>query len=246
MNSSIKETSSNKMSKRKKDHNQSQLSGVQGLKLKKLVALSEGQYDTISAWQEGFNLFLFGSPGTGKTFLSLWIALKEVLTPGSPYTGIKLIRSCVQSRTMGYMPGTVSEKMEVFFAPYLPMINFLFGRGDAAQITTTKNLIELVSTSFLRGVTFENCIVIVDESENCSFAELDTIMTRIGNNCRIIFCGDLAQSDLNSKWDPSGFPKFFSIIENMEEFECVEFMPEDIVRSGIVKSYILEKLRQTE
>lgn len=215
------------------------------LKLKKISPMTDTQADVFDAYSEGQNLFLYGCAGTGKSYVSLWLALKQVLNPDTPYYKVHIVRSSVPSRDMGFMPGKLAEKMSVYEAPYISMVNDLFGRGDAYQIAKQKNLIEITSTSFLRGVTFENCIVIFDEAQNASFAESDTLITRMGENSRLVVCGDLAQCDLlRNKYDQTGLPKFIDIIEKMKSFEFVEFFAEDIVRSGLVKEYILEKLRQ--
>jgi phosphate starvation-inducible protein PhoH len=215
----------------------------QSFRLKKIAPMTDTQSDCFDAYYENFNLFLFGCAGTGKTYISLYLALKEVLNPNSPYRKVYVVRSSVPSRDMGFMPGKLQDKMAVYEAPYISMLNDLFGRGDAYQVAVQKGCFEMLSTSFLRGITFENCIVIADEIQNCSFQELDTLITRIGNNTKVIMCGDIAQTDLvKSKYDTSGFPQFMKIIEQMQEFDFIEFKADDIVRSGLVKSYIMQKL----
>ena len=146
---------------------------------------------------------------------------------------------------MGFLPGNQKEKMAVYEAPYVSIATKLFGRGDAYAVLKQKNLIEFISSSFLRGETFDDCILIVDECQNMSDQELHTIMTRVGNNCKIIFCGDVKQDDLTSerKKEVSGLRTFMQIIKNMREFEFVEFVADDIVRSDLVKSYIIERDR---
>jgi phosphate starvation-inducible protein PhoH len=214
----------------------------QSFRLKKIGPITVTQEDVFDAYYENYNLFLYGVAGTGKTYISLYLALKEVLNPNSPYRHVYMIRSSVPSRDMGFMPGKLSEKMAVYEAPYVNMINELFNRGDAYQILTTKKVFEMVSTSFLRGVTMDNCIVIADEVQNCSFQELDTLITRSGQNCKVILCGDLEQCDLiRSKYDVTGLPQFIKILQKMECFDFIEFQAEDIVRSGLVKEYILMK-----
>ncbi len=215
------------------------------LSLKRVVPITPTQSDVFDAYYENFDLFLYGVAGTGKTYISLALALKEVLNPYTPYRRVYVVRSSVPSRDMGFMPGKLVDKMSVYEAPYISMVNNLFGRGDGYEIAKQKGLVELVSTSFLRGTTFENCIVIHDEIQNAGFGELDTVITRLGNNSKIVFCGDLAQTDLiKSKYDQTGLPQFLRIIEKMPSFECIEFFAQDIVRSGLVKEYILQKLRQ--
>jgi phosphate starvation-inducible protein PhoH len=232
------------MSKRKtrQANGDNQQSLDQSFRLKKISPMTDTQSDVFDAYQEDFNLFLYGCAGTGKTFISLYLALKEVLNPNSPYRKVYMVRSSVPSRDMGFMPGSKQEKMAVYEAPYIAMVNNLFGRGDAYQVAAQKGVFEMLSTSFLRGITFENCIVIADEIQNCSFQELDTLITRIGNNAKLIMCGDIEQCDLyRNKYDTTGLPAFMKILDEMECFEFIEFMAEDIVRSGLVKEYILMK-----
>jgi phosphate starvation-inducible PhoH-like protein len=228
------------MPKRRKNGGEQTLD--QSFRLKKIAPMTDTQADVFDAYYENFNLFLYGCAGTGKTYISLYLTLKEVLNPNSPFRKVFVVRSSVPSRDMGFMPGKLQDKMAVYEAPYVAMLNDLFGRGDAYQVAVQKGVFEMISTSFLRGVTFENCIVIADEIQNCSFQELDTFITRIGNNTKVVLCGDIEQCDLfRSRYDVSGLPKFMEILDHMKSFEFVEFQPEDIVRSGIVKEYIMQK-----
>ena len=214
----------------------------QSFRLKKIAPMTDTQSDVFDAYYDNSNLFLYGCAGTGKTYISLYLALKEVLNPNSPFRKVYMVRSSVPSRDMGFMPGKLQEKMSVYEAPYITMLNDLFGRGDAYQVAVQKGCFEMISTSFLRGITFENCIVIADEIQNCSFQELDTFITRIGNNTKVILCGDIEQCDLyRNKYDTSGLPHFMEILDGMTSFEFMEFQAEDIVRSGLVKEYILQK-----
>ena len=230
------------MSKRKRTNGDNQQSLDQSFRLKKITPMTDTQSDVFDAYSEELNLFLYGCAGTGKTFISLYLALKEVLNPNSPYRKVIMVRSSVPSRDMGFLPGNKAEKMSVYEAPYISMINTLFGRGDAYQVAVQKGVFEMLSTSYMRGATLENCIVIADEVQNYSFQELDTLVTRPGQNCRMIMCGDVEQCDLiRNKYDTTGLPQFMKIVDQMDSFEFVEFMPEDIVRSGFVKEYILAK-----
>ena len=219
----------------------------QSFRLKKVTPLTDTQADVFDAYQDDCHLALLGVAGTGKSYLSLYLSFKEVVNPNSPYRKIYVVRSSVPSRDMGFMPGTKAEKMSVYEAPYIAMVNDLFGRGDAYQVAVQKDTIEMLSTSFLRGVTFENAIVIADEIQNCTFQELDTLITRVGNNCKLILCGDIEQCDLyRNKYDATGLPQFLEILDGMQSFEFIEFMAEDIVRSGLVKEYILEKRKREQ
>jgi len=229
------------MSKRKKTTNNGEQLD-QSFRLRKITPMTDTQSDVFDAYYENYNLFLYGCAGTGKTFISMYLALKEVLNPNTPFRKVYIVRSSVPSRDMGFMPGKLQEKMAVYEAPYVGMMKDLFGRGDAYQVAVQKNVFEMVSTSFLRGITFENAIIIADEVQNCSFQELDTLITRVGNNCRIVLCGDIEQCDLiRNKYDQSGLPNFMKIVEGMDSFEFIDFQAEDIVRSGLVKEYLLQK-----
>ena len=184
---------------------------------------------------------LHGMAGTGKSFLSLYLSLQAILAKKSPYLKIVVIRSAVPTRDIGFLPGSLKEKIEAYEEPYKIIVSEIFGRGDAYGILKNKGQIEFVTTSYLRGITLDDCIVIVDEFQNCTFQELDTIITRIGENGKIIFSGDYRQSDLDKSRERAGMIKFLDILEKMYEFEFVEFDAEDIVRSGLVKSYIIAK-----
>ena len=160
----------------------------------------------------------------------------------SQYNKIVVIRSVVPSRDMGFLPGSAKDKAKVYEEPYKEICDDLFGRGDGYDILRMKGLVEFATTSFLRGVTFRDAIVVVDEFQNMNLAELDTVITRIGNNCKIIFCGDIRQSDFVKKEERQGMLTFMKIIDKMNLFDKVEFDVEDIVRSALVKNYIISKL----
>lgn len=212
-------------------------------KLKNVSPLTASQRLTFEAFASGDHLMLHGLAGTGKTFLSLYLALNELLNHKQAQEKIYIIRSVVPTRDMGFLPGDQREKTRVYEAPYQAICNELFGRGDAYEILKTKNIIEFMSTSFIRGTTLDNCYVIVDEFSNCNFQELDTVITRIGRNCRLIFCGDFRQSDLGREQERNGLKRFIQIIKGMSGISYVEFGKEDIVRSRFVREYILAKDR---
>jgi phosphate starvation-inducible PhoH-like protein len=207
--------------------------------------MTNNQKFAFKSWDDGYNLMLHGMAGTGKTFLALYFGLSEILKKDSQYKKVWIIRSTVSSRDQGFLPGSPKEKSKVYEAPYVPICAKLFGRGDAYDVLKGHNKIEFVSTSYLRGETFEDCIVIVDEMQNMIYQELDTIMTRIGENCRVIFAGDVKQDDLTNerKKEVSGLRDFMKVINRMKMFDFIEFQIEDIVRSKLVKEYIIEKDR---
>lgn len=219
--------------------------GISTLQLKEIHPLTETQgkvFDLYNNTEQ--QLVLTGFPGVGKSYLALYLALNDLLYGDRGYEKIIIVRSLVKGREIGHLPGSVSEKQDPFFAPYYDICNDLFNRGDATEILIKKDLIQFENTSFLRGLTFNNCIVIIDEMQNENFQGLETILCRNGRNCRMLFCGDKAQTDLlYSKHDVSGHDKFLSILENMEEVDIVRFCVDDIVRSKLIKSYIIEKMK---
>jgi len=213
-------------------------------KLRSIVPLTDTQKKIFTEFDQAKNLILMGTAGTGKTFCSMYLALKSIVD-NKNNTGpnkIIIIRSVVSSRDVGFLPGTLKEKLSVYEAPYKAIFSELLGRGDAWEIMKTNGVVDFVSTSYLRGTSINDSFIIMDEFQNCNLSELDTIMTRVGKNSRMIFCGDLEQTDLlKSRFDVTGLPKFVSIIEQMQSFNIEEFGVDDIVRSGIVREYILAK-----
>jgi phosphate starvation-inducible PhoH-like protein len=208
--------------------------------LRHIQPLTVNQERVWDAYEAGSNLMLHGYAGTGKTFLSSYLALREVLHYET-YKKVVIIRSVVPSRDMGFLPGTEKQKAEVYEQPYQEICDDLFGRGDGWKILKLKGLVEFTTTSFLRGMTFNDSIIIVDECNNMTFQEIDTVMTRIGNNSKIIFCGDYRQSDLHKPHEKTGIKELMGITRRMPSFDHVEFGIEDIVRSGVVKEYIIQK-----
>lgn len=209
--------------------------------LMKLEPLTDTQEDFCHAYEDGIEaLVMFGSAGTGKSFLALYYALQDVLTPLSPYKKIIIIRSSVQGRDQGHLPGDADEKMEQFEKPYISICADLLGRKDAYEKLKDMGLIQFESTSFLRGTTMKDCIIIADEIQNENFGTISTIMTRRGENSKLIVMGDGLQNDLvTSKHDLSGFRDFIAVSRTMSEFRHFRFTSDDIVRSGFVKSWII-------
>lgn len=213
------------------------------LALKKINPLTENQKLAFQAYGRDKSVLLHGLAGTGKTFISLYLALEEVLSKDSPYKKIVIIRSVVPTRDMGFLPGNAKEKTKAYEGPYYAICNELFGRGDAYDILKNKGTIDFISTSFIRGMTFNNTIIIVDEINNLNFHELDSVITRIGHHCKLMLCGDFRQSDLPKQSERQGLISFMKILRHMKNFDYVEFNEDDIVRSGLVKEYIIAKDR---
>ena len=202
--------------------------------------ITKHQEETFSAWNVGDNLVLNGSAGTGKTFMSLYLGLNEVFGK-SNHKKLVIIRSVVPTRDLGFLPGTVEEKLSAFETPYQQMCTELFKDKNSYETLKTKHQIEFLSTSYIRGTTFNDSILIIDECQNLTFHELDSIIARVGHNCRIIFCGDYYQSDFKQAKDKAGIIEFINIIEHLNSFSVIEFDWKDIVRSDFVRDYIMTK-----
>ena len=211
--------------------------------LKTFEPLTENQARFFSAYKRGdYFMGLFGSAGTGKTFCSLLKGLEEVMDKTNSFKRIVVVRSCVQTRDVGYLPGSIDEKQEIYELPYKEICTTLFDRPDAWLRLKEQGYARFISTTAIRGISIDDAIVIVDECQSMTFQELDTIITRVGYRSKIIFVGDINQNDLQkSKHDISGLPRFIKIARNMEEFTEITFTTDDIVRSSLVKSYILSK-----
>ena len=213
--------------------------------VKPLTPSQEKVYDAFSKQK---NLFLYGAAGTGKTFIAVYLALQEILDEKSSYDKLYIVRSLVPTREIGFLPGDHEDKAELYQIPYQNMVRYMFKMPDDASFDMlyanlkAQETISFWSTSFLRGTTLDNAIVLVDEMQNLNFHELDSIITRLGVNTKIIFAGDAAQTDLVKTNERNGVLDFMKIIQGMDEFEMVEFGIQDIVRSGLVKSYLINKL----
>ena len=231
---------SKKMLKRKKPINSTYFLDVN--------PITENQELFFKELEKGQNLFAYGAAGTGKTFIALYLALKDVMNEETPFDKVYIVRSLVSTREIGFLPGTHEDKSELYQVPYKNMVRNMFQMPDQMSFDMLyENLkhqetISFWSTSFLRGTTLDNAIVIVDECQNLNFHELDSIMTRVGQDSKIMFCGDVNQTDLTRDKEKNGIVDFQRILENMEEFSMIEFGISDIVRSGLVKSYLISKM----
>jgi phosphate starvation-inducible PhoH-like protein len=213
----------------------------QNLGLNSIFPITDNQIRTFNLFDRGDNLFLHGSPGTGKSFLSLYLALRQVISANSKINKVVIVRSAQSSKGIGFLPGTEQQKMAVYEAPYSGICNELFGRGDAYEILKQKGILEFHSTSFLRGTTIDNAVIIIDEAQNSSYMELKTVLTRTGDHSRIIICGDIYQDDLTSERfnETSGLPMLKKVFANIPSVTTVEFGIDDIVRSGFVREFII-------
>ena len=210
--------------------------------------LTDNQEKVFEAWDKSKNLFLFGCAGTGKSFITIYLALRDILDEKTPYDKLYIVRSLVPTREIGFLPGDHEDKANLYQIPYKNMVRFMFNMPDDPSFEMLyanlkqQDTISFWSTSFIRGTTIDNSIVLVDESENLNFHELDSIITRLGVNSKIVFAGDAAQTDLTKAHEKTGIMDFKKIIDDMDEFEGIEFGIDDIVRSGLVKSYLISKM----
>ena len=228
-------------SKKNKDINHTNLVNIK--------SITDNQKVVFDSWKKDKNQFLFGAAGTGKTFISLYLALQAALDLKKNYDKVVLVRSLIPTREIGFLPGDEEDKGLLYQVPYQNMVQFMFEMPNEQQFNTLYDRLKgqgtmfFLSTSFLRGLTFDNTIIIVDECQNLNFHELDTIITRVGQDSKIIFCGDFDQTDLVKQNERNGLHDFLRILEEMDEFNCTEFTIGDIVRSGFVRSYLINKIK---
>ena len=217
--------------------------------LVKVEPITDNQKLVFNSYKKGQNQFLYGCAGTGKTFVTLYLAMNEVLRHDTPYDRVVMVRSLIPTREIGFLPGDEEDKSALYQVPYSNMVQFMFKQPNEQAFTMLYDRIKsqgsfyFLSTSFLRGLTFDNSIIIVDECQNLNFHELDTIVTRVGQDSKIIFCGDFMQTDLSKTSERNGLFDFLRILEEMKEFNCVEFNIGDIVRSGFVRNYLIQKTK---
>jgi phosphate starvation-inducible protein PhoH len=210
--------------------------------------LTDNQKKLFDSYAEQKHLVAYGCAGTGKTFITLYNALREVLDEKTPYEKIYLVRSLVATREIGFLPGSYDDKSDIYQIPYKNMVKYMFQMPSDAEFEMlygnlkAQETIKFWSTSFLRGTTLDNSIIIVDEFQNMSYHELDSIITRVGENSKIMFCGDASQSDLQKTNERNGIIDFMTVLRKMPSFDIIEFGVDDIVRSGLVKEYIIAKL----
>ena len=216
--------------------------------MRDIEPLTQNQQVLFNAYAENKNLVAYGCAGTGKTFITLYNALRDVLSQTTPYDKIYIVRSLVATREIGFLPGDHDDKSLLYQIPYKHMVKYMFEMSTDADFEMlygnlkTQGTIDFWSTSFIRGTTFDNAIIIVDEFQNLNYHELDSIMTRVGQDSKIMFCGDATQSDLVKTNERNGIMDFMRIIRLMPSLDIIEFGVEDIVRSGLVKEYILAKM----
>jgi len=213
-----------------------------------ITPITDNQKRLFDSYDEGKHIVAYGAAGTGKTFITLYNAIKDVLSENTPYDKIYIVRSLVATREIGFLPGDHEDKSSYYQIPYKHMVKYMFQMPSDADFEMlygnlrAQETIKFWSTSFLRGTTLDDAIIIVDEFQNLNFHELDSIITRVGENTKIVFCGDASQSDLTKTNERNGIVDFMKVIRAMPSFEMIEFGIDDIVRSGLVKEYLIAKL----
>ena len=214
-----------------------------------VAPLTDNQRILFDSYAQHKNIVAYGVAGTGKTFITLYNALREVLDDSTPYERVYIVRSLVSTREIGFLPGDHEDKSTLYQIPYKHMVKYMFQMPSDADFEMlygnlkSQETIKFWSTSFLRGTTLDNAIILVDEFQNLNFHELDSIITRVGENSKICFCGDASQTDLVKTNDKNGIVDFMNILRKMVSFDIIEFDVNDIVRSGLVKEYIIAKLQ---
>ena len=210
--------------------------------MKRISPLTDNQIKTFEAFNDDKHLMLHGCAGTGKTFIMIYLAMKAVLSGRVEQQKVYIVRSMLPTRDIGFLPGSQEEKMSVYTEPYYSLFEEMFpGVENPYELAKYQDIVEFIPTSYIRGITLRDAFVIVDECQNLNFHELDTIITRVGENSRIFFCGDFMQTDLKRHDEQNGIIQFMDIIKDMKSFETINFVEEDIVRSGLVKEYIISK-----
>ena len=216
--------------------------------MRMIEPLTENQQELFRCYTNDQNLVAYGCAGTGKTFITLYNALRDVLNEKTPYEKIYIVRSLVATREIGFLPGDHEDKSSLYQIPYKNMVKYMFEMPDESSFEMlygnlkTQGTISFWSTSFIRGTTLDNAIIIVDEFQNLNYHELDSIITRVGENSKIMFCGDATQSDLIKSNEKNGIVDFMKVLRIMPSIDIIEFGVDDIVRSGLVKEYILAKM----
>jgi predicted ribonuclease YlaK len=209
--------------------------------LKGFEPLTENQSKFFEMYRGGgYFISLLGSPGTGKSFCAAYKALEEVLDKTNPFKQLVIIRSAVQTRDVGFLPGSMEEKSELYEMPYMEICTTLFGRNDAYQRLKEQGYIRFITTTAIRGISLDDAVILVDECQSMTWHELSTVLTRVGHRSKIMFCGDKGQNDLiKSKNDQSGLGIFLEVARTMNAYQEIIFTPDDIVRSSLVKDFIV-------
>lgn len=210
-------------------------------KVKTISPIGDNQTIAFEGWERGKNLLLTGTAGTGKSFIGAYLGLNTVFSKPDVYEDLTIVRSAVPTRDQGFQKGSAQEKAAVYEMPYNSIFHDMSDAPKAYDTLKQKGLVKFITTSFIRGITLRNTVILIDEIQNMNAGELHSIITRVGKNTRVILCGDIRQNDLANNRQLSGFSDFVKVLNAMGSFTCVEFNRDDIVRSRFVKEYIIAK-----
>jgi len=215
--------------------------------IRAIQPLTDNQKEMFKLHNLGYQICASGSAGTGKTFLALYLAMCDILDGNTSYYHLRIVRSAVATRELGFMPGSLEDKTRFYELPYIDIMSELFGRASTYDDMKETGLVRFTTTSYIRGLTWDNTIIVIDEGQNMTWHEINSVMTRVGTNSKVIFTGDIVQTDLDKKSnDKSGMKRFLRTIETMPEFASVKFTTDDIVRSEFVKSWIIATEKTAE
>lgn len=207
--------------------------------LKTIRPMSTGQEIMFNSYFSGKHIVASGSAGTGKTYAALYLALTDVLNSESKQDKIIIVRSAVATRDIGFLPGSILEKLMAYEEPYKDIMKDLLRKNTAYDDMKELDKLSFMSTSYVRGLTWDNAVIILDEVQSMTFHEINSVVTRLGKNSRLIICGDIGQNDLvTKKSEQSGFNRMIEVTNRMDDFDTINFTRNDIVRSKFVKSWI--------
>lgn len=208
--------------------------------LRHIHPLNPTQEEMFVDFMNGNHICAVGSAGTGKSFCALYLAFNQILAKDTPQDKIIIVRSAVPTRDVGFMPGTLEEKVSLYEQPYKDMCIELFGREKTYDDMKNAGVIRFVTTSFIRGLSWNNAVIIADEIQSMNFHEINTVITRCGHETKLILCGDHKQNDLlHKKTDQSGIGQLLRVLPHVADFSIVNFTKYDIVRGDFVKQWII-------
>lgn len=197
----------------------------------KAKTASQGQY--ILAIKSNKLTFGIGPAGTGKSYCAGAVAAEEL--ENRRVEKIIISRPAVEAgENMGFLPGDLHEKFDPYFDAFRDCLNERLGKG-VVECGLKNDRIVVSPLAYLRGKTFNDAFVVLDEAQNCTAAQLKMFLTRIGENCRVVVNGDIRQSDIGSK---SGLKDAVDRLGHLDSVYVHQFEREDIVRSGLVKDII--------
>jgi phosphate starvation-inducible PhoH-like protein len=180
-----------------------------------------------------------GPAGTGKSYISLKAAIDLLLDPTNSYEKLMIVRPAVESSSssLGSLPGDLREKMGPYVYSSLSLLDKLIGKEATSKLEES-GVLEIMSLSFLRGFNADNMILIFEESQNSTPAEMKMLLTRIGFNSKFFISGDIDQSDKFKQKEKSGLYDAIKRLQDINKIGIFEFNADDVVRNPIIKEII--------